>query len=67
MQTENTTNYIIEHFETELSEWTLKEYVHMIMLLNGLYSPTQTNNKLILTNFKYIHDQNLNILKDDDL
>ena len=58
MEQLNTTNYIIEHFEAELSEWTLKEYVHMIMLLSGLYSPSQTQNKLILTNFRYINDQN---------
>ena len=38
MQNSNATiYYIIEHFEKELSEWTLKEYVHMIMTLSGLY------------------------------
>jgi ribosome biogenesis SPOUT family RNA methylase Rps3 len=35
---DNTTiYYIIEHFEDEVSEWTLKEYIHMIMMLSGLY------------------------------
>lgn len=33
-------HYIIEHFETEVSKWTLCEYVHMIMILNNLYNDT---------------------------
>ena len=31
-------NYIIEHFETEVSQWTLCEYTHMILILSDLYS-----------------------------
>jgi len=59
--------YIIEHFEEELSEWTLKEYTHMIMLLSGLYDPKQVNNQLLLTNFKFIHEFRKGTLKEDDL
>ena len=59
--------YVIEHFETELSEWTLKEYVHMLMLLSGLYSDKQVNSMLVITNFKFIHLFKKGELKDDCL
>ena len=49
--------YIIEHFETEVSNWTLSEYVHMIMILNDLYADSERSDKtkLIVTNFPFIH------------
>lgn len=64
-QSNTTIYYIIEHFESELSEWTLNEYVHMIMLLSGLYDAKCNDNRLILTNFPYVND--LDSLIEDDL
>ena len=32
-----TTHYVVEHFEEELSDWTLSEYIHMILTLNKMY------------------------------
>ena len=66
---ENTKHYfIVEHFETELSEWTLKEYVHMVMVMKGLYHDNkQTPGILILTKFKYIDELNQGTLEEDEL
>ena len=47
--------HVIEHFEKELSEWTLKEYTHMLMVLKGLYYQNANNtSKLVITNFNYM-------------
>ncbi len=53
---QRTVHYIVEHFEQELSDWTLSEYVHMILTLSNLYQRSKNNisNQLILTNFKYV-------------
>lgn len=47
--------YIIEHFESEVSRWTLCEYAHMILILNNLYNDATVvvSNKLIITNYKF--------------
>ena len=57
------TFYIVEHFEPELSNWTLSEYVHMILITNKLYHKIIIPEKdapasialesLILTNFPF--------------
>ncbi len=49
-------NYIVEHFETEVSQWTVCEYVHMILVLSNLYTDAAVavENRLILTNFPYV-------------
>jgi hypothetical protein len=44
---------VIEHFEQEVSQWTLCEYVHMIMVLNDLYNNGNPASRLILTNFPF--------------
>ena len=38
------THYIVEHFETEFSDWTLSEYVHMILTMNKLYDTADSPN-----------------------
>ena len=50
--------YIVEHFEKELSNWTLSEYTHMILTLSNLYRRCESTeaNKLIITNFKFSQD-----------
>ena len=45
--------YVVEHFEEEISQWTLCEYTHMIMTLSDLYNEGNPNSKVILTNFKF--------------
>ena len=57
------TYYIVEHFEQELSEWTLSEYLHMLLIINKLYhkiilpeanTPPQVPlETLIVTNFPF--------------
>ena len=47
-------NYVIEHFEQEVSKWTLSEYVHMILILSDLYADSQVPNRLIITNFAFV-------------
>ena len=52
-----TTHYIVEHFEEELSDWTLSEYVHMLLSLNKLYDNSSIESHkevLVLTNFPFI-------------
>ena len=44
---------MIEHFEQEVSQWTLCEYVHMIMVLNDLYNNGNPASRVILTNFPF--------------
>ena len=59
-----TTYYIIEHFEEEFSDWTLSEYVHMILILSRLYDKgTQQGGPphkevLVITNFPFIAKYN---------
>lgn len=61
-------NYVIEHFEDELSDWTLSEYVHMVLVLSNLYETCPApNNQLILTNFKFTNKLGLKSLKEDEL
>jgi len=53
--TSNGVSYLVEHFEEEFSDWTLSEYVHMILILSNLYKKCdKVSNCLILTNFKYV-------------
>ena len=62
-QTRIHTYYIIEHFEPELSDWTLSEYLHMLLVINKLYHkiilpaantpPTFPLETLIITNFPF--------------
>jgi len=63
--------YIIEHFEEELSDWTLSEYVHMILILSKLYKKKEESSKfassLILTNFNFVSREAQGKLKEDDL
>lgn len=33
--------YVIENFETEFSRWTLTEFSHMLMIINGLYKKVE--------------------------
>ena len=65
---QKTVHYIVEHFEQEFSDWTLSEYVHMILTLRKLYqrSKNHISNQLILTNFKYVSKLNDGTLKEDD-
>jgi hypothetical protein len=59
---------VIEHFEKELSEWTLKEYVHMLMILKGLYYQNDQNtSRLVITNFNYMDLLNQGKLQEDEL
>ena len=65
-----TTHYIIEHFEEELSNWTLAEYVHMLLTLNKLYDTIEyTSHKelLVITNFPFIAKLLREELKEDEL
>jgi len=52
--------YIIENFETEFSRWTLTEFSHMLLILNGLYKKIELKSEcsLIITNFEFLHDKN---------
>jgi ribosome biogenesis SPOUT family RNA methylase Rps3 len=59
-------NYVIEHCETEVSKWTLCEYVHMIMILNDLYCSSAKPNKLILANFPFKAKFKEGTLQDDE-
>lgn len=63
------THYIIEHFEEELSDWTLSEYVNMLLILNQIYDqvPRTVPHKeiLILTNFPFIAKLRRGELPDD--
>lgn len=34
--------YVVEHFEAEVSDWTLSEYVHMMLILADIYK-TRSN------------------------
>jgi hypothetical protein len=60
--TERVLRYIVEHYETELSEWTLCEYTHMLLTLGNLYgdpvqaSPetTYSSRELLITNFPFV-------------
>ncbi len=62
-------SYVIEHFEGELSDWTLSEYIHMLLVLGGLYcEPTiQPQSMLIITNFPFVNALNNGSLKEDEL
>ena len=57
-----TTHYIIEHFEEELSDWTLSEYVNMLLSLNRLYDTVERTvphkEILVITNFPFIAKHN---------
>ena len=46
-------NYVVEHFESEVSKWTLCEYVHMIMILSDLYCTASKPSRLVLANFPF--------------
>ena len=61
-------NYVIEHFEPEVSKWTLSEYMHMILILSDLYADpvTQAPNKLIVTNFPFVSKLRLGTLDEDE-
>ena len=67
----------MEHFEEELSDWTLSEYVHMVLILSKLYHKvilsaedtpsTLPEESLILTNFPFPARLARNTLKEDPL
>ena len=59
-------NYVIEHFEQEVSKWTFCEYTHMIMILNDLYCTSTKPNKLIIANFPYKYQLKRGELKEDE-
>ena len=53
-----TTHYVVEHFESEFSDWTFAEYIHMLLSLNKLHD-TQAQapshkEVLVITNFPFI-------------
>ena len=67
----NALHYVIEHFETEFSNWTLSEYVHMMLTLSNLYervskSSPYTTSALILTNFPFVTSAGRGDLKEDE-
>ena len=72
-----TTHYVVEHFEEELSDWTLSEYIHMILTLNKMYvtdsssaQPPQTQQHkevLVLTNFPFVAKLQRDQLDEDEL
>ena len=39
----NALYYVIEHFESEVSNWTLSEYVHMMLVLSNIYKTKKTS------------------------
>lgn len=68
--------YVVEHFETELSDWTLSEYIHMLLILGNLYrdpvvqrqgDANGTKTQLIITNFNFVDRFNKETLKEDEL
>ena len=64
-------HYVIEHFETEFSNWTLSEYVHMMLTLSNLYesvskSSPYSSSTLILTNFPFAAGAGRGELKEDE-
>ena len=71
------TYYIVEHFEQELSDWTLSEYLHMLLVINKIYHkiilpeantpPTVPLETLIITNFPFPAKLARGELKEDDL
>ena len=71
------TYYIVEHFEPELSDWTLSEYMHMLLVINKIYHkiilpeantpPTVPLETLIITNFPFPAKLARGELKEDDL
>ena len=65
----DTLYYVIEHFETEFSNWTLSEYVHMLLIVCNIYGTKQTTapNGLILTNFNFSARCARGTLEEDDL
>ena len=65
------THYVVEHFEEELSDWTLSEYVHMMVTINNLYADADEvvsfKQVLILTNFPFIARLERGELEEDEL
>ena len=65
------THYVVEHFEAELSDWTLSEYVHMVLGLNKLYDTVEQapshKEVLVITNFPFIAKLKRGELEEDDL
>jgi ribosome biogenesis SPOUT family RNA methylase Rps3 len=58
---------VVEHLEEEVSRWTLCEYTHMLLVLNGLYADSkQAPSKLILTNFRYKAEHTQGTLEEDE-
>jgi hypothetical protein len=72
---ERVLRYIVEHYEEELSEWTLCEYTHMVLTLGNLYNePKQgdaetsySSRELLITNFRFVDQLAKGTLKEDDL
>jgi ribosomal protein S13 len=66
---EKVLGYVIEHFEEELSDWTLSEYVHMVLVLAGVYGApvARTKSQLIITNFPFVNRLKAGELKEDEL
>jgi ribosome biogenesis SPOUT family RNA methylase Rps3 len=57
---------VIEHYEQEVSKWTLCEYTHMIMILSDLYCTSAKPNKLILANFPFKCQLKQGALQEDE-
>lgn len=63
-------HFVIEHFEAEFSEWTFKEYIHMLLTMSGVHSAVQgpkPNCQVILTNFRFLQEFKAETLKEDEL
>ena len=62
--------FVIEHFETEVSRWTLCEYTHMLLILSNLYADPKVKGpqptRLILTNFKFADLYSSGKLEEDE-
>ncbi|CDW83396.1 UNKNOWN [Stylonychia lemnae] len=59
--------YIVEHFESEVSNWTTSEYVHMILILHDLYNDSKIDkNRLIITNYPFIQQLAEDKLEEDE-
>jgi hypothetical protein len=67
--------YVVEHYEAELSEWTLCEYTHMLLILGNLYADpvnntpetTYAHRELVITNFPFVDKFNKGTLANDEL
>ncbi len=61
--------FVVEHFEEEFSEWTFKEYVHMLLTMANVHSKVDKppHCQMLLTNFKFLQALRSDQLKEDEL